>query len=150
MLYFLIYLFLEVIVSVNIASKLGGLATFSEIIMSAVAGFFILVRFQDTLRENMKMVSTRTIDLRQFQELNVFTLLGAVLLIIPGFLTDILGILLQFHVFTSMLVNRLSAKYNTHNTKDFNSNQTKEDNVIDVEIISDSSSGNDADRGHKH
>jgi 2-isopropylmalate synthase len=149
-LYFLIYLFLEVIVSVNIASKLGGLATFSEIILSAVAGFFILVRFQDTLRENMKMVSTRTIDLRQFQELNVFTLLGAVLLIIPGFLTDILGILLQFHVFTSMLVNRFSAKYNTHNTKDFNSNQTKEDNVIDVEIISDSSSGNDADRSHKH
>lgn len=150
MLYFLIYLFLEVIVSVNIASKLGGLATFSEIILSAVAGFFILVRFQDTLRENMKMVSTRTIDLRQFQELNVFTLLGAVLLIIPGFLTDILGILLQFHVFTSMLVNRFSAKYNTHNTKDFNSNKTKEDNVIDVEIISDSSSGNDANRSHKH
>jgi 2-isopropylmalate synthase len=149
-LYFLIYLFLEVIVSVNIASKLGGLATFSEIILSAVAGFFILVRFQDTLRENMKMVLTRTIDLRQFQELNVFTLLGAVLLIIPGFLTDILGILLQFHVFTSMLVNRFSAKYNTHNTKDFNSNKTKEDNVIDVEIISDSSSGNDADRSHKH
>ena len=143
MLYFLIYLFLEVVISVNIASELGGLATFGEIVLSAVAGFFILVRFQDTLRENMQMVSKRAINLQQFQELNIFTLLGAVLLIVPGFLTDILGLLLQFHVFTSMLVNRFSAKYNTHQTKDYTTNQTtKEENVIDVEIISDSSSGN--------
>ncbi len=147
MLYFLIYLFLEVVVSVNIASSLGGLATFGEIVLSAFIGFFILVRFQNTLGENMKMVSARAIDLQKFQELNIFTLLGAVMLIIPGFLTDILGLLLQFHVFTSMLVNRFSAKFNTHKTEDFNLNQTKDENVIDVEIISDSDSGDKPLRG---
>ncbi len=137
MIYFLLYLFFEVLVSVNISSEIGGLNTFGEIIFSAFIGIYILFHFQATLVENMQAVSTRQIDLQKFQELNVFTLLGAILLIIPGFLTDIIGILLQFSVFTSMLVNRFSAKYNSK-PKESNSNYTKDDNVIDVEIISDS------------
>lgn len=141
MIYFLLYLFLEVLVSVNISSEIGGLATFGEIVLSAFVGIYILFHFQATLGENMRAVSTRQIDLQKFQELNIFTLLGAVLLIIPGFLTDILGILLQFHVVTSMLVNRFSAKFNSK-TKEPHSNYTKDDNVIDVEIISDSTTRN--------
>ncbi len=137
MIYFLLYLFFEVLVSVNISSEIGGLNTFGEIIFSAFIGIYILFHFQATLVENMQAVSTRQIDLQKFQELNVFTLLGAILLIIPGFLTDIIGILLQFSVFTSMLVNRFSAKYNSK-PKESNSNYTKDNNVIDVEIISDS------------
>lgn len=147
MLYFLIYLFLEVVVSVNIASELGGLATFGEIVLSAMLGFYILVRFQATFSENMQMVSKREINLQKFQELNIFTLLGAVLLIIPGFLTDILGMLLQFHVFTSMLVNRFSAKFNTKPNDYHSHHQTKDENVIDVEIISDNDTGNKSLRG---
>ncbi|MEA1920117.1 MAG: FxsA family protein [Campylobacterota bacterium] len=137
MIYFILYLFLEVLVSVNISSEIGGLATFGEIVASAFIGIYILFHFQATLGENMRAVSAQEINLQKFQELNIFTLLGAVLLIIPGFLTDIIGILLQFHVFTSMLVNRFSAKFNSK-PKEQNSNHTKDDNVIDVEIISDS------------
>ncbi len=137
MIYFLLYLFLEVLVSVNISSQIGGLNTFFELIFSAFVGIYILFHFQSTLAENMRAVSSREIDLQKFQELNIFTLLGAVLLIVPGFFTDILGVLLQFHVFTSMLVNRFSAKYDSKDIKS-NSNYTKDDDVIDVEIISDS------------
>jgi len=137
MIYFLLYLFFEVLVSVNISSEIGGLATFGEIVLSAFIGIYILFHFQATLGENIRAVSTQQIDLQKFQELNIFTLLGAVLLIVPGFLTDILGILLQFHVVTSMLVNRFSAQFNSK-TKEPHSNYTKDDNVIDVEIISDS------------
>jgi 2-isopropylmalate synthase/UPF0716 protein FxsA len=137
MIYFLLYLFLEVLVSVNISSQIGGLNTFFELIFSAFIGIYILFHFQSTLAENMRAVSSREIDLQKFQELNIFTLLGAILLIIPGFLTDILGVLLQFHVFTSILVNRFSAKYDSKDIQS-NSNYTKDDDVIDVEIISDS------------
>ena len=101
MLYFLLYLFLEVVVSVEISSAIGGLATFFEILFTAFIGISILVNFRKTLMENMSAVSYNCIDLEQFQRLNIFTLIGAVLLIIPGFLTDILGILLQFSVITS-------------------------------------------------
>lgn len=134
MLYFLIYLFFEVLISVNIASAIGGLATFFEIILSAFLGFAILANFRTTLRENLMAVSYSTINLNEFQRLNLFTIIGAILLIIPGFLTDIIGILLQFSVFTSMLVNRydVKSKYKKYNKE-------KDSDVIDVEIISDNS-----------
>jgi 2-isopropylmalate synthase/UPF0716 protein FxsA len=135
MIYFLLYLFFEVLISVNISSEIGGLNTFGEIVLSAFVGIYILFHFQDTLGENIRAVSAQQIDLKKFQELNIFTLVGAILLIIPGFLTDIIGVFLQFHVFTSILVNRFSAKYNSK-PKESNSNYTKDDDVIDVEIIS--------------
>lgn len=141
MIYFLIYLFLEVVISVNIASALGGIMTFFELILSALLGVAILFNFRNTLAENMKAVSYNCINLQQFQELNLFTLFGAILLILPGFLTDIAGILMQFSVFTTMLVNRYSARHNKCHTPDaphhFTYHEEKDDHVIDVEIISD-------------
>lgn len=134
MIYFLLYLFLEVIISVNISSAIGGIATFLELILSAFIGVAILVNFRSTLAANMRAVSVNAINLQQFQELNLFTLLGAFLLIVPGFLTDIVGLLLQFTVFTSMLVNRYASK---QSREDNHTTQTKDENVIDVEIISD-------------
>jgi 2-isopropylmalate synthase/UPF0716 protein FxsA len=137
MIYFIIYLFLEVLVSVNISSAIGGLATFFEILLTAFIGISILINFRKTLVENMTAVSYNCIDLEQFQKLNLFTLIGAILLIIPGFLTDIIGILLQFSAFTSMIVNRYNVKSGKCNTsfEDKNINNTKDSDVIDVEII---------------
>ena len=139
MVYFIIYIFLEVLVSVNISSYLGGLITFLEIVVTAFIGISILLNFKDTLIENMTAVSYNCIDLEQFQRLNLFTLFGAILIIVPGFLTDILGSLLQFSVFTSMLVNRYNVKSGNCNIKqEQNYTQQKDSDVIDVEIISDS------------
>jgi len=138
--YFLIYLFLEVIISVNISSAIGGLNTFFEIVLSAFVGISILVNFRKTLMENMNAVSFNCINLQQFQSLNLFTILGGILLIIPGFLTDIIGILLQFSVFTSMLVNRYNVKSGNCKTDFEQNNIIKDSDVIDVEIIDDNTS----------
>ncbi len=135
MIYFLIYLFLEVLVSTNISSAIGGLATFFEIIISAFIGISILVNFRHTLVENMRAVSLNCIDVEQFERLNLFTLLGAFLLIIPGFLTDIIGLLLQFTTITSMIVNRYNVQSNSCNSSFEEQNHTKDSDVIDVEII---------------
>jgi 2-isopropylmalate synthase/UPF0716 protein FxsA len=135
MIYFLIYLFLEVLVSVNISSYLGGLMTFFEIILSAFIGIVILVNFRKTLIENLRAVSSNHIDLLEFQSLNLFTILGAILLILPGFLTDIIGFFMQFSVFTSMLVNRYNVKSESHKTQYKKNHIKKDSNVIDVEII---------------
>ena len=134
--YFIVYLFLEVLVSVNISSLIGGLATFFEIILTAFFGISILVNFRKTLAENMTAVSYSCIDLEQFQRLNLFTILGGILLLIPGFLTDILGVLLQFTAFTTMAVNRYNVKFGKCKP-DLQTNNTKDIDVIDVEIISD-------------
>ncbi len=133
MVYFLLYLFLEVIISVNIASAIGGLATFFEILLSALVGIYILSNFRNTLIENMQAVSYSQIDLAEFERLNLFTIIGAILLIIPGFLTDIIGALLQFSAFTSMLVNRYGVQSKKEKFDQFYSEES--DDVIDVEII---------------
>ena len=133
MIYFILYLFFEVMLSTSIASEIGGLATFLELITSAFIGIAILVNFRTILMQNMGALASREIDVARFQELNLFTILGAFLLIIPGFLTDIIGIMLQFSMITGLFVSKLSAKYEPKNP---NLN-TKDCDVIDVEIISD-------------
>jgi len=138
MLYFLVYLFLEVLISVNISSAIGGLATFFEIVASAFIGISILVNFRKTLMENMAAVSLSCINLEEFQKLNLFTLFGAIFLILPGFLTDIIGVLLQFSAFTSMIVNRYNVKSGKCKPQFETNIKSKDSNVIDVEIISDS------------
>lgn len=137
MIYFIVYLFLEVLVSVNISSAIGGLMTFIEIILSAFIGISILVNFRATLSENIAAVSRNQIDLQEFQSLNLFTLIGAILLIIPGFLTDIIGVMLQFSVFTTMLVNHFNMKFKSKNSDFHTHNSKKDSNVIDVEIVDD-------------
>jgi len=132
MVYFLLYLFVEVLVSVNISSQIGGLNTFFEILLSAFLGLSILINFKKTLFENLRAVSYSCIDLEQFQRLNLFTLFGAILLIIPGFFTDIVGILLQVSPLTSIIVNHYGVKSLKKNS---NYKNTKEQDVIDVEII---------------
>ncbi len=144
MLYFILYLFLEVMISTNISSQIGGFNTFLELVASAFLGFALLVNFRTTLIENMQAFSMQKIDLQEFQRLNIFAVLGAILLIVPGFLTDIIGILLQFSVVTKMLVNRFTAKSIYQNNTSFREEQSqihtqKDDDVIDVEIINNDS-----------
>jgi len=134
MIYFLLYLFLEVLVSVKIASAIGGVWTFVELIASAFVGIVILANFRGTLAENIRALNQARIDPFEFQQLNLFTVLGAFLLITPGFLTDIIGILLQFSVVTKMLVNRFVSKSGHDSSTHFTQ---KDDHVIDVEIVSD-------------
>ena len=96
MVYFLLYILLETLTTVNIASKIGGFATFLEIVFSAIIGLFLLTNFRYTLANNMMMLFSKEISIEEFQKLSIFSFLGAVLLIIPGFFSDILGVLLQF------------------------------------------------------
>jgi len=131
MIYFIVYLFFEVMISVNLASKLGGFNTFLELILSALVGIVLLVNFRSTLIENMHAVSMQKIDVHEFQRLNIFAILGAVFLILPGFLTDIIGVLLQFSVFTKMLVNRFTAKSSSEK-KTYTHTQIHEEKDDDV------------------
>jgi 2-isopropylmalate synthase/UPF0716 protein FxsA len=128
MIYFLIYLFAEVILTVEIASQIGGLATFLEIVGSAFFGIFILMNFRHALSENLEALRTRQIDMQGFSNRNMMGLLGALLLILPGFLSDIIGVLLQFSLVGTLIINRFTRKYQPPT-------QPKDDHVIDAEII---------------
>lgn len=152
MIYFLIYLFIEVMVSSFFVTQIGGLNTFLEILLTAFIGVYILSNFKYSLNENINKIRTGQISQEEFITTNASKSIGALLLIIPGFFTDIIGILLQFGIFTK-LIGKIFATKNTNasfrsdnftynNKKSNNTYYKKEihDEIIDVEVIDDNSS----------
>ena len=133
MIYFLIYLFLEVMITVEVASRIGGFAMFSEIMVSALIGMAILFNFRTTLLSNVMELKERRISANGFYKRNLLSLLGAILLILPGILTDIMAVIIHVVLLGSLIVSRFMPKYPQENQ----SHQPKDDNVIDAEIISD-------------
>ena len=165
MIYFFIYLFIEVMVSSTIAGIIGGLNTFLEILISAMIGIFILRTFKLSLMESITKAQNGTITQEEFIKTNVGRALGAVLLIIPGFFTDVLGILMQFSFLVVLFSKIFKFKTPTHrttystnfsstdfgydtsrftntNTKNTNNSNYKRntDEIIDVEVIDDNNS----------
>ncbi len=139
MIYFLIYLFLEVFITIELASLIGGLATFLEIVASAFVGIFILMNFRHAFVENLEALRTRQIDVQGFSNRNLAGLFGAILLILPGFLGDCIGVLMQFSLMSTLIVNRFSRKYRTQSDAEIYTYTPprKDDHVIDAEIIDD-------------
>lgn len=137
MIYFLIYLFAEVILTVEVASRIGGLAMFLEIVGSAFFGIFILMNFRHALAENLDALRTRQIDMQGFSNRNISGLLGSLLLILPGVLSDIIGMVMLLSLLGTLLINRFTRKYPTENTTQ---TPQKDDYVIDAEIIDDTRS----------
>ncbi|MDY0326840.1 MAG: FxsA family protein [Arcobacteraceae bacterium] len=134
LIYFFLYLFLEVMITTAIAGSIGGLWTFSEIILSAVVGILIFKNFRYSIAQNLQKLSRREISEEDFTKLNLASVLGAILLIIPGFFTDILGLLFQISFIAKVIFSKFIVKSNSS----FYSKQQKqkgEDDVIDVEII---------------
>lgn len=133
MFYLILYLFIEILVSVEIAGRIGGLMTFFEVIVSAVIGFFLLTNFRYTLAQSMNALMSGTMSVQEFQRLSLFTLLGAILLIIPGFFSDLLGILFQFSFFGTLFATKVLDLKNS-NTSKKHYREDKHD-AIDVEVI---------------
>lgn len=129
-------------ISTNISSSIGGFATFAEIIFSALVGFILIANFRVTFVQSLQALANRTITPEEFQKLNAWSILGAILLIMPGFLTDIIGVLLQFSFFATLFASKVLHVKSFSSHTHFKSEQTyfkkgNEDDVIDVEIIDD-------------
>lgn len=149
MIYFIIYIFLEVMISSSISGEIGGLFTFIEIIATVFLGMTILRTFQFSLMEKIAEVKNGSITQDEFIKSSIGKAIGAVLLIVPGFFTDILGLLLQFGLFTlvfskiftfkSMGSNNANYSNTNYSYTQFNNieqtTQKGDDDVIDVEVI---------------
>ena len=136
MIYFLIYLFIEIFITYEFTSIVSPFGTFLEIIATAVIGIFIIKNLNFSLVENMQKVLRREISQEEFISIGLFKLIGAILLIIPGVFSDILGILMQFEEFAIFITKKISNRFNNRYEyyqpkKDF------DDDIIDVEIIED-------------
>ncbi|MEA3497456.1 MAG: FxsA family protein [Campylobacterota bacterium] len=150
MVYFLIYLFLEVMISSAIAGEVGGLTIFLEILLTAILGITILKNFKFSLMANIEKARSGDMTQDEFLRTNVGRAIGAALLIVPGFFTDILGVLMLIG-FLPFLVGKIFQFKSPHQTNGYPSNFDKSksnfnnttykgvqnDEIIDVEIIDD-------------
>ena len=110
------------------------MGTFMEIILSAMVGFILLANFRVTLTQSMMALQRGNISVEEFQKLNIFTILGAILLILPGAFSDLIGIALQFGFVATILANKMGRRdvYKPHSKNEYT---RRDDEIIDVEVI---------------
>ena len=81
----------------------------------------------------------RQISYEAFVSSNIFRILGAILLILPGGLTDILGILMQFStlgfMFVKPFVKPFEKPAGRNFSQDFKHDSNPQNEIIDVEVI---------------
>ena len=128
---FVTYLFLEVLLTISIGSSIGVLMTFIEMVFSAFMGVFLLKNFKHMAEQSLFAVFSGALSAEDGIKSSLLTPLGALLLILPGFLSDFIGIVLQFSFMKVLLSNKLQQA----ETKEKFNTKKGDDDVIDVEII---------------
>jgi 2-isopropylmalate synthase/UPF0716 protein FxsA len=127
----LFFVILELIVTISLAGKIGGFNTFVAIILTGVVGVVIMMNFKKVFMNSLVAVMSRQLSAQDVLTGNFLSLIGAVLLVIPGFLTDFIGLLLQL----GFIKNVLTARVKKPQQQEKNYTHKGDDDVIDVEII---------------
>lgn len=116
------YILLEILISLSIFSSLGVFGSFIEIIFSAFIGFLILANFRLLIISSLKAINQRDKNPQALLKQSTLSIMGAFCLILPGIISDIIGIILQFGFLNSFVKSFL---YKDKQEKDY----------IDVEVI---------------
>ena len=116
---------IEIYVLIKIGSQIGALSTILLIFTTAIVGvYYAKYEGLNTLKSGFMQLAKNEVP--TYEVLSGATIaFGALLLIIPGFFTDILGFLLIFPVTRKFFFKRIRKK-NQHN-------ETKKNNFIDGE-----------------
>ena len=109
---------LEIYLFIKIGSQIGAFNTISLIFITAVVGVFY-ARYEglNTLKSGMGQLIKNEVPIYEMIS-GAALAFAAVLLIIPGFATDLLGLLLIFPLSRKFFLNRLSKKYSSKKTND--------------------------------
>ena len=108
---------IEIYLFIKIGSKIGAFNTISFILITAVLGIYY-ARYEglNTLKSGMSRIINNKLPL--YEILSGATLaFASLLLIFPGFATDIMGLLLIFPPTRKLLFNFLSKKFPKENKK---------------------------------
>ena len=125
MLYFLVYLFFEILITYEFGAIFTPFGLFLEVIFTAILGIVIIKDLNFSLLENIKRVLKKEINEQEFISIGLFRFVGAFFLIIPGVLTDIIGILLMFEFFAKWFGRNIFISKNRYEDND----------IVEVEIV---------------
>ena len=122
------FLIAELILSLKVVETIGALWSVVWIIGTIFLGSALLKNSQYAILGSLSNVSRGKLDLQSFQNASMAYILGSILLIIPGILSDTLGVLALCYTVYLQFVAKISPEKP-------NFNQEGEDDVIDVEVI---------------
>ena len=108
---------IEIYLFIKVGSYIGAFNTISLILITAIIGI-IYARYEgfNTLRSGMSQLIKNQLPV--YEMISGATLaFAALLLILPGFATDFIGLLLIFPLTRRLLFKKVSKKYSTQNKK---------------------------------
>ena len=122
--------FLELFVSMKVGDVIGFMPSVLWILLTMIAGSTLLRLSPYTFMGNVMSVQLGKLDLKSANNASMSYLMGAVMLIIPGVITDVMAVGMLLYT----LYLQLLAKMRPQQPRNYT--QTKGDSdVIDVEII---------------
>ena len=108
---------LEIYLFIKIGTQIGAFNTISLIFITAMIGI-IYVRYEgfNTLKSGMSQLVKNELPIYEIIS-GAALAFAAFLLILPGFATDILGLLIVFPLTRKLFFKKLSRKYEKNNQK---------------------------------
>tara|TARA_B100001142_G_scaffold80593_1_gene81438 strand:+ start:322 stop:741 length:420 start_codon:yes stop_codon:yes gene_type:complete len=108
---------IEIYLFIKIGSQIGALNTILLIFITAITGI-IYARYEglNTLKSGFSQMVRNEIPAYEIISGAVITF-GALLLIVPGFATDVLGFLIIFPITRKLIFGKISSKFQKKNTK---------------------------------
>ena len=108
---------LEIYLFIKIGSQIGALNTIILIFMTAIIGIYY-ARYEglNTLRSGMAQIIKNQVPARELFS-GAAIAFAAVLLIVPGFATDIVGFLLIMPITRELILGKVNKKFEKKSTK---------------------------------
>jgi len=140
MIYIIPFLILELFLSLKTGENIGFGWSVIWIVSSFLIGMGLIQNGATSMKKSMDGLSSGKLNIKSFHDSATSYFLGAILLIIPGVFTDILGLIALLYTFYLQLGGTIPNS--KHKTNINNMNKQGDKDVIDVEIIESSSSNN--------
>ena len=132
------YLFLETYISLHMLESIGAFWATVWTFATMILGSVLLRNSPYTIFGNMQSLQQGKLDIRKFQDATTSYLLGAMLLILPGVLSDFMGVAALLYTVYLQFVAKI-----TPEQPNIYQNTKGDDDVIDVEIIDEHTDSHD-------
>ena len=123
------FFLLELYLSLKTGEEIGFLWSVIWIVTSAMIGMILLQNSPHAIMGQMQSVQKGKLNLKKFQDASMAYFVGAILLIIPGVLSDLMGVFALTYTVYLQFVAKITPEQTNFQTN------KGDDNVIDVEII---------------
>ena len=118
LLLFILIPLIEIYLFIKIGSAIGAFNTISLILVTAILGIYY-ARYEglNTLKSAVNQLVTKKIPMYEIIS-GAALAVASLLLILPGFATDIIGLILIFPPTRKLILKKFSKKYETKNKKE--------------------------------